>query len=75
MKTTIGTGEEERCTGRRDGGCYVPIECRTPLNKRQLEGALNRVPPDFYSKGMCVVFVWILCDGQRISIFTIFGLS
>ncbi|KAL5467658.1 hypothetical protein EMCRGX_G031920 [Ephydatia muelleri] len=23
---------------------------RTPLNKRQLEGALNRVPPDFYSK-------------------------
>ena len=53
----------------------MPIECRTPLNKRQLEGALNRVPPDFYSKGMCVVFVWILCDGQRISIFTIFGLS
>ena len=26
---------------------------RSPLNKRQLDGALNRVPPDFYTRGKC----------------------
>ena len=35
------------------------IQHRTPLNKRQLEGALNRVPPDFYSKGLHLSVDWL----------------
>ena len=28
------------------------IYCRTPLQNRQLDGAVHRVPPGFYDKGM-----------------------
>ena len=29
----------------------VPTTSRSPLSKRQLNGALNRVPHDFYGRG------------------------
>lgn len=31
---------------------FYCVCCRTPLQNRQLDGAVHRVPPGFYDKGM-----------------------
>ena len=41
---------------------FPNVFCRTPLQNRQLDGAMHRVPPGFYDKGAFYILMILLTD-------------